>query len=102
MERVIIQLTRKNSRTSHLDDNWDDVFQTGGFFQHDLSISGGTDKSTFFFSMGRIDQEGIIRESFYDRTNVRMNNKFFFTDWLTVSSKASFSNSKSNRIQQSF
>ena len=94
-------IDEKNSRTSHLDDNWDDVFQTGGFFQHDLSISGGTDKSTFFFSLGRIDQEGIIRESFYDRTNVRMNNKFYFTDWLTVSSKASFSNSKSNRIQQS-
>ena len=94
-------IDEKNSRESYLDDNWDDVFQTGGFFQHDLTISGGTDKSTFFFSMGRIDQEGIIRESFYDRTNVRMNNKFYFTDWLTVSSKASFANSKSNRIQQS-
>ena len=91
----------KNSTQSFLDSNWDGVFQTGGFLQHDLSISGGTDKSTYFFSMGRIDQDGIIRESNYDRTNVRLNNKFYFTDWLTMSSKATYSNTKSNRIQQS-
>ncbi len=94
-------IDEKNSRETFNDSNWDGVFQTGGFLQHDLSISGGTDKSTYFFSMGRMDQEGIIRESFYDRTNVRLNNKFFFTDWLTMSSKAAFTNSQSNRIQQS-
>ena len=94
-------IDQKNSRETFLDSNWDGVFQTGGFLQHDLTISGGNDKSTYFFSMGRIDQEGIIRESDYDRTNVRLNNKFYFADWLTVSSKASFANIKSNRIQQS-
>lgn len=91
----------KNSTTSYLDSNWDGVFQTGGFLQHDLSISGGTDKSTYFFSMGRMDQEGIIKESNYDRTNLRLNNKFYFNDWLTMSSKASYTHSSSNRIQQS-
>ena len=91
----------KRSRDVFVDSNWDQVFQTGGFMQHDLSISGGTDKSTYFFSMGRMDQDGIIRESFYDRTNVRLNNKFFFNDWLTMSSKASFTHTSSNRIQQS-
>lgn len=94
-------IDQKNSSDVFLDSNWDGVFQTGGFLQHDLSISGGTDKSTYFFSMGRIDQEGIIRESDYNRTNVRLNNKFFFNEWLSMSSKATFSNSQSNRIQQS-
>jgi len=94
-------IDEKNSTDRFLDSNWDGVFQTGGFLQHDLSISGGNDKSTYFFSLGRIDQEGIIRESDYQRTNVRLNNKFYFNDWLTMSSKATFSNSKSNRIQQS-
>jgi len=94
-------ITQKNDRKSHLEDNWNEVFQTGGFWQNDLSISGGSDKSTYFFSLGRIDQEGIIRESDYDRTNLRINNKFYFTDWLTMSSRASFTNTQSNRIQQS-
>ncbi len=94
-------IDEKNSTDQFVDSNWDGVFQTGGFLQHDLSISGGNEKSTYFFSMGRIDQEGIIRESDYNRTNVRLNNKFFFNDWLSMTSKATFSNSQSNRIQQS-
>lgn len=94
-------IDEKNSTETYLDSNWDGVFQTGGFWQNDLSISGGTDKATYFFSMGRLDQEGIVRESDYDRTNLRLNNKFYFTDWLTMSSRASFTNTTSNRIQQS-
>jgi TonB-linked SusC/RagA family outer membrane protein len=93
-------IDEKNSTETFVDSNWDQVFQNGGFWQNDLSISGGTDKSTYFFSLGRIEQEGIVRESDYDRTNLRLNNKFYFTDWLTMSSKASFTNTKSNRIQQ--
>ncbi len=91
----------KNSRETFVDSNWDQVFQNGGFWQHDLSISGGSDKATYFFSLGRLDQEGIIRASDYGRTNLRLNNKFFLTDWLTVTSKAGYTNSTSNRIQQS-
>ncbi len=90
----------KNSQETFLESNWDGAFQTGGFFQNDLTISGGNDKATYYLSLGRIDQEGIIRESDYDRTNVRLNNKFYFSDWMTVSSKASFASIKSNRIQQ--
>ncbi len=93
-------IEEKNSTATFLDSNWDAVFQTGGFVQNDLSISGGNDKSSYFFSLGRLDQEGIIKESDYDRTNIRINNKYYFTDWLNMSSKASFSHIKSNRIQQ--
>lgn len=94
-------IDEKNSKETFVDSNWDGVFQTGGFWQNDLSISGGGDKGTYFFSFGRLDQEGIIRNSDYNRTNLRLNNKFILTDWLTVTSKAGFTNSNSNRIQQS-
>lgn len=94
-------ILEKNSTETFVDENWDDAFQTGGFWQNDLTISGGSDKSTYFFSLGRMDQDGIIRESFYDRTNLRLNNKFFLADWLTISSKAGYTRSSSNRIQQS-
>lgn len=94
-------IDEKNSKETFVDKNWDAVFQTGNFWQNDLSVSGGNDKATYFFSLGRLDQEGIIRNSNYDRTNLRINNKFFLTDWLSVSSKAGYTNSNSNRIQQS-
>lgn len=94
-------ILNKNSRETYVDENFDQVFQNGYFFQNDLSISGGSERSTFFFSLGRLDQEGIIRNSDYSRTNVRLNNQTFFTDWLNVSSRAAYTNTKSNRIQQS-
>lgn len=94
-------ISQKNSRDTYVDENWDAVFQTGGFWQHDLSISGGNERATYFFSLGRLDQEGIIKESDYDRTNLRLNNKFVLSEWMTVNSKVGYTNSNSNRIQQS-
>ncbi|MEL6717683.1 MAG: SusC/RagA family TonB-linked outer membrane protein, partial [Bacteroidota bacterium] len=94
-------IDEKNSTETFVDSNWDAVFQTGGFWQNDLSISGGSENATYFFSFGRLDQDGIIRNSDYDRTNLRLNNKFILNDWLTVTSKAGYTNSNSNRIQQS-
>jgi TonB-linked SusC/RagA family outer membrane protein len=94
-------ITGKNDRSTFVDSNWDQVFQTGGFWQHDLSVSGGNDRATYFFSLGNLDQEGIIRNSDYNRTNLRLNNRFFLSDWLTISSKAGYTATKSNRIQQS-
>jgi len=98
---VYYPVDEKNSKETFVDSNWDAVFQTGGFWQNDLSISGGSDNATYFFSLGRLDQDGIIRNSDYNRTNLRLNNKFILTDWLTVSSKAGYTTSSSNRIQQS-
>ena len=94
-------ILNKNSRETFVDENFNEVFQNGYFLQNDLSISGGSERSTFFLSLGRLDQEGIIKNSDYNRTNVRLNNQTFFTEWLNVSSRAAYTNTKSNRIQQS-
>jgi TonB-linked SusC/RagA family outer membrane protein len=91
----------KNSQETFVESNWNDIFQTGGFWQNDLSFSGGTDKSQYFFSIGNINQDGIIRASSYDRTNVRLNVKFFPNRWFNAVTKAGYINSNSNRIQQS-
>ncbi len=94
-------LVTKNSRETFVDENWNAIFHTGGFWQHDLSLSGGTDKSQYFFSVGRLDQDGIVRNASYDRTNVRLNVKFFPVKWLNASTKTSYNHNFSNRIQQS-
>jgi TonB-linked SusC/RagA family outer membrane protein len=91
----------RNSRQTFVDENWDAVMQTGTTEQHNISISGGSDKSTYFFSVGQLDQEGIIRNSDYHRTNFRFNVNNNLSDWLSMSSKASYTKSSSNRIQQS-
>ncbi len=91
----------KNQDDIFVESNWDQVFQTGGFWQHDLTLSGGNDKATYFFSAGRLDQEGIIKNSDYDRTNLRLNSKFYLNDIISASARAGYTKSNSNRIQQS-
>lgn len=94
-------ITTKNSRDVFEESNWNSVFQTGRFNQHDLTISGGSQKATYFFSGSRLDQEGIIRNSSYNRTNLRFNTDFQLAEWISMSAKAGYTNSYSNRIQQS-
>jgi len=97
---VYYPIDEKNSTATFIDSNWDNVFQTGGFVQHDFSISGGNEKSAYYFALGRLDQEGIVKNSNYDRTNARFNNKMYLTDWLTLTNKSSYTLTNSNRIQQ--
>ena len=94
-------IKHKNSTQTYVADNWDQVMQQGGFIQHDLSFSGGNQKATFFLNLGRLDQRGVIKASDYDRTNLRFNTKVRLTDWLNIQSRAAYSHTNSNRIQQS-
>ena len=63
----------KNSQETFVDENWNSVFGTGHSLQNDLTISGGGDNSNYFFSLGHLDQDGIIKNATYERTNVRLN-----------------------------
>lgn len=98
---VYYPVTAKNSKETFTDSNWDSVFQTGTFWQNDLNISGGSEGNSYFFSLSNLQQDGIIRESTYDRTNLRFNYKAELNDWMTLSSKVAYTYTDSNRIQQS-
>ena len=91
----------KNSTQTFVDENFDSVFGTGNALQNDLTISGGGDNSTYFFSLGHLDQDGIIRNANYERTNVRLNYEAKLNDKITLSSKMAYTYTESNRIQQS-
>jgi TonB-linked SusC/RagA family outer membrane protein len=43
---------------------------------HQLSISGGTEKSTYSFSVGYLKQEGIVRTNDFSRVTARLQNDF--------------------------
>lgn len=98
---IYYPVTKKNSQETFVESNFDAVFKNGHYLQNDLSISGGTDKSTFFFSLGNLSQDGIIRGSDYSRSNLRLNNQTFFTSWLSMSTRAAYTHTTSNRVQQS-
>jgi len=95
------EIITKNSKDTYVDENWNLVFQTGQYTQDDFQVTGGDASKTFLFSYSRLRQDGIIRNSFYDRDNFRLNTKFRLSDMISMSSKASYTYTNSNRIQQS-
>ena len=94
------KITGKNSKDVFADSNFDLVFRTGTYVQDDFQLSGGDATKTYLFSYGRLRQDGIIRNSFYDRDNIRLNTKFKLSEWMTMSSKVGYTYSSSNRSQR--
>lgn len=64
---------------------------------HELSISGGNDISTFYTSFGYWKQDGIVATdiSKYERFNVRINSEHKITKWLTFGENVGYSHQKS-------
>ncbi|MEZ4970507.1 MAG: SusC/RagA family TonB-linked outer membrane protein [Flavobacteriaceae bacterium] len=65
----------------------EDFFQTGHNFNNSVSISGGNDRTTAYFSYANITSTGITPENKYKKDNAtfRQSTKFF-NDKVTVSS----------------
>ena len=95
------EIITKNSKDTYVDKNWNLAFQTGQYTQDDFQVTGGDASRTFLFSYSRLRQDGIIRNSFYDRDNFRLNTKFRLSDKISMESKASYTYTNSNRTQQS-
>ncbi|WP_347158224.1 SusC/RagA family TonB-linked outer membrane protein [Pontibacter chitinilyticus] len=74
------------------------IFNDNAHIQdHEISLSGGNDKSTFYASFGYLDQEGIVASeiSNYKRYNFRLNSTHKATKWLTIGQSLGYSHIRS-------
>ena len=63
------------------DTDWfDEITRTGVIQQYNLSVSNGSDKGNSFFSVGYYDNQGTIKESWFNRMSARANNDFKLYD----------------------
>ena len=77
--------------------DWQDVMtQTSVRQQYNLSISGGSDAVRTNFSVGYVDNKGIIVNSWNKRLNMRLNTDFTITKFLKAGASVNFSTSKGN------
>ena len=91
----------KNSQTLYNDRNFDQIFQTGNFWENNLSLSGGNANSTIYASLSDFDQEGIIRNnSGYRRTTARVNASHRLNDQVKITASTTYAKSISNRIRR--
>jgi TonB-linked SusC/RagA family outer membrane protein len=75
-------------------DPWEQLFNTGHQFQNNFSYSGGNDKATFYTSLGRLDQTGVLPNSNYERTNIKISGNLKASENLTFDASANFINSQ--------
>ena len=63
---------------------------------HEVSISGGNDVSTFYLSFGYLNQEGIVATdiSEYKRYNIRLNSTHNIAKWLKFGQNLGYSREK--------
>ncbi len=73
---IPLNLQTENFNSS-ISTDWQDVlFSSAQQQSYNLAFSGGGENNNFNFSLGYIDQEGILVDSGYDRVNLRANSDF--------------------------
>ena len=75
--------------------DWFDAILRRGFWEnHNISLSGGSEKINYFLSAGYIGEEGIIHTNNFERFTLRSNNEYKLSNAIKVSTLISYSRAK--------
>jgi TonB-linked SusC/RagA family outer membrane protein len=82
-------------------DHWGEIFRTGHRATADMSLSGGSDRTTYFLSGSYSNHQGVIvGNSELDRLSVRLKATQWILDNLSVSGNFAYTNQQGDMIQQ--
>lgn len=81
--------TNQITRANKIGTKWYDVITRNAPTQsHNISISSGSDKSSYFFSIGHLNQQGIAQFQYLKRYSVRANTQFTIKDKIRIGENA--------------
>ena len=63
--------------------------------EYNLSVSGAADKFNYFFSVGYLEDGGIVENSGFNRLSTRLNVEYQAKKWLKVGASLAYTNSDS-------
>ena len=83
-------------------DHWAELFHTGQSRNTNLQISGGNERTTFFISGGRLDQDGVIvgPNNWYTRNSARLKATQQMFSNLKLTGNITFVNSNGASVQR--
>jgi len=81
-------------------DNVGSFFQTGVTYDNSLSLSGGNDMANYRFSIGNMNQKGMIPTSTFKRTSISIGGEAALTTKLKASGNVTYTSSGGRRVQQ--
>lgn len=64
--------------------------------EYNVSFTGGNEKTKYMFSVGYLDEKGLLKTTGFTRYNGRMNIESEVTDWFKAGMNASYSRNESN------
>ena len=77
-----------------------DWFETltrpGNMNNHNLSMSGGSESTSYLFSVNYFNENGILKDNNYERVSIRSNNEYRISDRLKFGNNISLSRWNSN------
>ncbi|MGS2737811.1 RagB/SusD family nutrient uptake outer membrane protein [Sinomicrobium sp. M5D2P17] len=83
--------------------NWEDRIMNRNALrqQYGLTVSGGSEKTTYFFSANYLAQEGAVKTSDFNRATTRLNIDTRVNGWLSLGLGSSYSTQVQNYPEQS-
>lgn len=93
--------TVRADATSAWNERWMDALQKDNAFRHEhqLSLTGGTEKTKYMFSLGYLNEDGILVTTGFQRYSARANINSEVTDWFSANLNTSLTHSVSNYSQ---
>ncbi|MFO7940910.1 MAG: TonB-dependent receptor [Bacteroidales bacterium] len=91
------QLGYKNRTQTEIDslvnnyghDWFETLTRTGYKHNHQLSVRGGTDRTNYYLSLNKLNEEGIVGASYFDRIGMRTNIDYKLKDNVTIGTNLS-------------
>ncbi len=81
--------TNQITRANKIGTDWYKEITRNALVQsHNLSVSSGSDKSSYFFSVNYLNQEGILKYQYLKRYSIRANTQFVIKDKIRVGENA--------------
>ncbi|WP_405380823.1 SusC/RagA family TonB-linked outer membrane protein [Maribacter sp. LLG6340-A2] len=97
---VFDDLTPTENLRQGVDTNWMDLISRQGFFQnHQVDVSGSSEKFNYYISGGYNESEGVIIGDDFNRISINSKLDANITDWLTVGINGSYNRSDYSGIQ---
>ncbi len=89
------KLTDANGNSA--DTRWYDyIYRTGFSTSNNLNFSGGTDKTSYYTSVGYTDQKGMLVRNDFKRVSARLNVDHKVFDSFTVGMRVGYSNTRNS------
>jgi TonB-linked SusC/RagA family outer membrane protein len=63
---------------------WSSIFHSALTQNHEMTISGATDKNNYAISMGYTDDQGTLLATYFQRLSLRVNTQFKIKPWFRI------------------